>query len=108
MAGTMEGLRPGELSGSVSMGSGGRPKMFDFISLVKAKLEKIEEEVKQQLTEELIAEQVAVYEKQLRTIVVEKVDKLTFDTIEHAQDVLSLRDEIRVHISRFNYKDIKQ
>ena len=68
---------------------------FNMIEVLRQRLEI---EVKKKITEELVSQELARYEKRLRTTIKDTVDKVTFDGIESMRDMLQARDELHVYL----------
>jgi len=68
---------------------------FNFINLLKAGLEP---QIKKEITEIIIKEQMELFEKSLRNKVKDEVERLSFEKIDRMQDAMHLRDELRIFI----------
>lgn len=55
--------------------------------------------IKERLTDEILAEQLAEFENKIRPIIVEKVKNITFECVESFQDYMNMRNEMRMLIS---------
>lgn len=69
---------------------------LDVLALMRRGLES---EVKEAITEELVARHLASFEDELRSTLKEMLSKVTFERIESWENLLEARDEVQVSIS---------
>jgi len=77
------------------MATGGNNKL-NAIEMIKSSMEA---KVKEVITERIVKEQLAIFEKDLRDRMKPMVNGLVFDLIENVQDFYNLRDELHVFIT---------